>query len=263
MNSKRLFGRLAAAALFLTTAINASQAQNRSVYSVQTHRVGAPAARPARSTYSSYPSSSGSSLGVKFGIKAGVNVADWSGDAVKTMMDLANFSDGAVTKEVKPGFHAGLYATLPLGEHFAIEPGVLYSEKGIKLTGKLPFEQFDFLNAKVTATERMTYLDIPVLLKAYLTPNFYIFGGPQASLLLSNKVRLDASALGFSAYQHDFDVKNQFRPVDFGVTGGLGFQSDMGLGLSAGYDYGLSTLDKNNRFNAYNRVIKASLNYSF
>ncbi|ALD22167.1 porin family protein [Hymenobacter sp. DG25A] len=253
---KRLFGRLAAATLLFSAFGNLAQAQ------VQTHRVPAYTGRtPTRTTYST--SAASTTKGVQLGIKAGVNVADWSGDAVNSVMDLADFTEGAVTKEMKPGFHAGLYATLPLGEHFAIEPGALYSEKGMQLSGKIPFEQFDFLNTRVTATARMAYLDVPVLLKAYLTPGFYLYAGPQASFLLSNKVRLQAGALGFSAYQHDFDVKDQFRPVDFGVVGGLGYQSDMGLGISAGYDYGLSSLDKNNRFDAQNRVIKASLNYSF
>ncbi|MBX0291790.1 PorT family protein [Hymenobacter sp. HSC-4F20] len=260
MNTKRLFGRLAAATLFVTAFATASQAQ------IQPHRVpaytGKAQARPVRST-PSYSSSSSATDGVKFGIRAGVNVSDWSGDAVNSVMDLADYTNGAVTKDMKTGFHAGLYATLPLGPRFAIEPGVGYSEKGTVLTGRIPLEQFDFLNAKVKATARMAYLDIPLLAKAYLTDGFYVFAGPQASVLLSGKARVNASALGFSAFNEDFDIKDQFRPVDFSVTGGLGYQFQNGLGLSAGYDYGLSSLDKNNNFDAQNRVIKASVNYSF
>ena len=45
--------------------------------------------------------------------------------------------------------------------------------------------------------------------------------------------------------------------------GGLGYQFENGLGLSAGYDYGLTSLDAGNRFHAQNRVIKVGLNYSF
>jgi hypothetical protein len=259
MNTKRLFGRLAAATLFVSAFATASEAQ------VQTHRVpaytGKAQARPVRST-TSYSTSSATD-GVKFGIRAGVNVADWSGDAVSSVMDVAEYTNGAVSKEMKPGFHAGLYATLPLGARFAIEPGVLYSEKGTSLTGRIPLEQFSFLNAKVDATARMAYLDIPVLAKAYLTDGLYVYAGPQASILLSGKARVDASALGFSAFKRDFDIKDQFRPVDFAVVGGLGYQFQNGFGLSAGYDYGLTSLDKNNNFDAQNRVIKASLNYSF
>ena len=35
------------------------------------------------------------------------------------------------------------------------------------------------------------------------------------------------------------------------------------VGLSAGYDYGLSSLDSGNRFDAQNRVIKVGANFSF
>ncbi|SNR50507.1 porin family protein [Hymenobacter mucosus] len=253
----RIAGLLAAAALVVSSF--SAQAQ------IQPHRVpaytGKAQARPVRSS-TSYSSSSAAG-GAKIGVRAGLNVSDWSGDAVNSVMDLAGYTNGAVTKEMKPGFHAGLYATLPLGPRFAIEPGVFYSEKGTVLTGRIPLEQFDFLNARVKATARMAYLDIPLVAKAYLTDGFYLYAGPQASVLLAGKARVNASALGFSAFNQDFDIKEQFRPVDFSVTGGLGYQSQSGLGVSAGYDYGLSSLDKNNNFDAQNRVIKASINYSF
>ena len=51
----------------------------------------------------------------------------------------------------------------------------------------------------------MSYIDVPVLFKGYLTPGFYVFGGPQASFLVSNKVRVQAGALGFNAFSTDFD----------------------------------------------------------
>ncbi|MBC8083581.1 MAG: PorT family protein [Hymenobacter sp.] len=256
MHTKRLFGRLAAATLLFSVGTFTAQAQ------IQPHRVPNYQGRAqARPVYSS--KSTSAAQGPQIGIRAGVNVSDWSGDAVQSVLDVADFTNGAVTKEMKPGFHVGMYATLPLGPGFAIEPGLSYSENGARLVGTLPFEPLDFLNARVTATSRMAYIDVPVLAKAYITPGFYLFAGPQASFLVSNKARVEASALGFSAYKQDFDIKDQFRPVDFGVVGGLGYQSSGGFGISAGYDYGLSSLDKNNRFDAQNRVIKASVNYSF
>ncbi|QNE40994.1 PorT family protein [Hymenobacter sp. NBH84] len=253
MQTKRLFGRLAAACLFLTVSFSAAQAQVRrpTTYSTQGRRPVYTAPQTAASN------------GVQLGIRAGVNVADWYGDAVQSVMSLADYTNGAVTRETRTGFHAGLYATLPLGERFAIEPGVLYSEKGTQLRGTASVPGFEVLSANVTATARTAYVDVPVLAKAYLTRGLYLYAGPQASFLVSSKVRVAAGALGFTAFRQDFDTKNQFRSVDFAAVGGLGYQFDSGFGLSAGYDYGLSSLDKNNSFQAQNRVIKASLNYSF
>lgn len=257
MKNLRLCGRLAALALVFSTAFGA-QAQVRQPYNAPL------APRPKQySTTTTLPTSVTQTQGVRFGLRAGVNVADWSGDAVQSVLDVAELTNGAVTREVRPGFHAGLYATLPLGPRFTIEPGVTYSEKGTQLAGRVPLERFDFLNARVTATARMAYIDVPVLAKAYLTNGLYLYAGPQASYLVSNKMRVEAGALGFSAFKQDYDVRNQFRELDFAVVGGLGYQFDSGLGLSAGYDYGLSSLDKGNRFDAQNRVIKASVNFSF
>ncbi|OON67789.1 porin family protein [Hymenobacter sp. CRA2] len=201
--------------------------------------------------------------GVRFGIRAGLNVADWSGDAVKGVENLLNLTGESLTHQQRPGFHAGAYVSLPLGPRFTVEPGVQYSEKGVVVSGKLPIEQLDFLSAKATATARMGYIDVPVLLKGYLTPGLYLYAGPQLSYLATGKARLEAGALGFDVYKHDFDVRQYFRELDFSVSGGAGYQFGNGLGLSAGYDYGLSSLDKNNRFDAQNRVIKASVNYTF
>ena len=273
MKFSRLSGGLAAACLLISGVAGTAAAQGaRDAYG---NPKAAPSPRPLGGStrrapsYSSKPaySNSGSSVGtsgVRFGFRAGLNVADVQGDAVQSFTTLAGYApDGAVTQQMRPGFYAGLYATLPLGAGFAIEPGLSYSEKGTVLKGTLPFPALDFLNASVTGTARLAYIDLPVLAKLYITPGFYLYAGPQASFLVSGKARVDASVLGFSAYKQDFDVSDQLRKVDFAAVGGLGYQFDNGLGLSAGYDYGLTSLDKNNRFDAQNRVIKVGLNYSF
>lgn len=273
MKISRLSGGLAAACLLISGAFTTASAQGpRDAYG---NPKAAPSPRPAgpvrrtptyssKPTYSAPSSSSNSTSGVKIGIRAGLNVADVQGDAVKTFTDLAGYApDGAVTKQMRPGFYAGLYATLPITPNFAIEPGVTYSEKGTVLRGTLPFPALDFLNANVTGTARLAYVDVPVLAKVYLTPGFYLYAGPQASFLVSGKARVEAGALGFTAYKQDFDISSQLRKVDFAAVGGLGYQFNNGLGLSAGYDYGLTSLDSGNHFDAQNRVIKVGLNYSF
>ncbi|MCC3156625.1 PorT family protein [Hymenobacter sp. 15J16-1T3B] len=253
MQNNRATLAIAFSAALLLGATAASAQDQRPAYS-RTY-VEAP------STHSAAPANKAD--GVRFGIRAGLNVADWSGDAVQGVQQLLDLTDGAVTRQQRPGFHAGAYVSLPLGPRFTLEPGVQYAEKGVVVTGKLPLEQLDFLNAKATATARMGYIDVPVLLKGYLTRGLYLYAGPQASYLATGKVRVAAGALGFTAFKQDFDVRRYFRSIDFGVTGGAGYQFANGLGLSAGYDYGLSSLDDSNRFDAQNRVVKASLNYTF
>ncbi|WP_345119897.1 porin family protein [Hymenobacter antarcticus] len=271
MKISRLSGGLAAACLLISAVATTASAQvARDAYgnpkAAPSPRASAPVRRSPgynKPAYSS-PSSSGSASGVRFGFRGGLNLADVQGDAVKSFTTLAGYApDGAITRELRPGFFAGLYATLPIGPGFAIEPGISYSEKGTVLRGTLPFPALDFLNTQVTGTARLAYVDVPVLAKVFITPGFYLYAGPQVSFLVSGKARVEAGALGFSAYRQDFDISNQLRKVDFAAVAGLGYQFENGLGLSAGYDYGLTSLDTDNRFDAQNRVIKVGLNYSF
>ena len=274
MKFSRLSGGLAVACLLISAAVTSASAQGtRDAYgnpkAAPSPRTGAAAPSRRAPVYSqrqapAYSISSGSASGVRFGLRAGLNLADVQGDAVKTFTNLAGYApDGAITRQMRPGFYAGLYATLPIGASFAIEPGINYSEKGTVLQGKVPVPALDFLNTKLTGTARLAYIDVPVLAKVFITPGFYVYAGPQASFLVSGKARVEAGALGFTAFRQDFDISNQLRKVDFAAVGGLGYQFENGLGLSAGYDYSLTSLDANNRFNAQNRVIKAGLNYSF
>ena len=266
MKNQRLLGRLAAACLVVSSLATAAVAQTRrdsygSPRPASPARSGRIMPAPRQAASSQQP---GAGLpGVQFGLRAGLNVADVSGNAMQSLLSLTDYAQGAVTHEQRPGFHAGFYATLPLGAGFAIEPGLSYSEKGTVLRGTLPVPGLSFLNSEVKGTARLAYVDVPVLAKVFITPGFYVFAGPQASFLVSGKARLEAGALGFKALNQDFDVKGQLRSVDFAAVGGLGYQFGNGLGLSAGYDYSLMSLDKNNQFDAQNRVIKASLNYSF
>ena len=272
MKISRLSGGLAAACLVISAVTTPASAQGaRDAYgnpkAAPSPRSSAPVRRSSGYSKPSYsastPTTSGTS-GVRFGFRGGLNLADVQGDAVKSFTTLAGYApDGAVTRAMRPGFYAGLYATLPIGPGFAIEPGISYSEKGTVLRGTLPFPALDFLNAQVTGTARLAYLDVPVLAKVFITPGFYLYAGPQASFLVSGKARVEAGALGFTAYKQDFDISDQLRKVDFAAVAGLGYQFENGLGLSVGYDYGLTSLDTNNRFDAQNRVIKAGLNYSF
>ncbi|MBC7922525.1 MAG: PorT family protein [Ferruginibacter sp.] len=204
---------------------------------------------------------------VRFGIKAGLNVADWQGDASESASGLLDLSNGYAGKKVRPGFHAGAYAVVPLGSQFTLEPGVYYSQKGTVLRGRFTSESFQLLNAQATVTNQASYLDVPVLAKYYAggssAEGFHFFAGPQVSFLLSNRVDTRASLLGFSVLNQNFDVTDNFRRVDVALVGGLGYRFSNGLNLGVGYDFGLNTLDQRGNFDTYNRVVKASVGFDF
>ena len=200
---------------------------------------------------------------LRFGIRGGANLAEWQGETVNSVQDLIEFTNGSVSRQMREGFHIGGYLAIPVAPGFEIEPGIQYSQKGMRLIGKIPMEEADFLNATVTLTNKADFIDVPVLAKVYIGEGFHIFGGPQVSYLVSNKIQAEAGAFGFNALNQEWDMKSGFREFDVAVTGGVGYRFVNGFNISAGYDYGLSSVDANNNFDTFNRVIKASVGFTF
>ncbi len=200
---------------------------------------------------------------IRFGVRLGGNLAQWEGESVNSVQNLMDLTSGATSKKMREGFHVGGYIAIPVAPGFEIEPGLQYSQKGTRITGKLPISQVDFLNATVVLTNKAEYIDLPVLARVYVGEGFNFFAGPQVSYLVSNKVEAKAGALGFNALNREWDMKNGFREVDVALTGGLGYQFSNGFNVSASYDYGLTSIDQNASFKTFNRVAKASIGYSF
>jgi hypothetical protein len=199
----------------------------------------------------------------RFGIRGGLNVARWQGDAVSSLRDLVQLSNGATRMESFRSFHAGGYVALPITSFLTVEPGLYYSQKGYKLNGTFSSNTLDFINARATVTNRSHYLDLPVLAKVYVTEGFHLFGGPQVSYLVYNSVRARASVLGFSLLNQELNTNNSLQKWDVGLTGGMGYKFENGFNLQAAYDHGLRRLDARNNFDTYNRVVKLSLGYEF
>lgn len=241
---KKILLLIAVALGFIVSDASAQSYKNS--YPRTTQSYGAPAASP-----------------IRFGIKAGVNLADWDGETMQSVQDMVDLTNGSVSQQMRTGFHVGGYVTIPVVPGFEIEPGLLYSQKGTVLKGKVPMEQFDFLNTNVTVTNKAEYIDLPVLAKVYIGEGFHVFAGPQLSYLVSNKIKTEAGALGFKALNQEFDMKSGYREIDMAVTGGLGYKFASGFNISAGYDYGLNSIDKNGSIDTFNRVVKASVGYTF
>ena len=200
---------------------------------------------------------------VRFGIRGGLNVSRWQGDAVNSLHELVQLSNGTAQTKSLRSFHAGGYVALPLTSFLTLEPGLYYSQKGYTLNGTFSSNTLDFINARATATNRSHYLDLPVLAKVYLTEGFHMFAGPQVSYLIHNSVRARASVLGFSLLNQELNATNNLQKWDVGLTGGIGYKFENGFNLQAAYDHGLRRLDTGNNFDTYNRVVKVSLGYEF
>jgi len=96
---------------------------------------------------------------VRVGITGGLSVAN------TISAYNPNFSTGAIA-----GFHAGLTLDIPLIYPLSFEPEVLYSQKGYAAVTQ--YGNF---------TQHANYIDVPLLAKFKLSPNFNFLIGPQLS----------------------------------------------------------------------------------
>ena len=159
-----------------------------------------------------------------FGVKGGLSISN---------LYAQNVSD----KNTILGFNGGVFFKMPITDFIAIQPELLYAQKGAQLK----------YNTIVTGSGNFTlnYFEIPVLGVVNLTRNFNIHGGVYGAYLASANIQ---NVAGDGSYDFNKELnRDNFETIDYGLTAGLGFDfSRASLGLS--YDYGLKTVGKDKSF---------------
>ena len=169
---------------------------------------------------------------ITVGVKGGINIADVSSDAFD--LDDADLSS-------KTGFVGGAYANFGLGGVFAIQPEVLYSQKGFKL---------DETGSPLEASLKTNYFEIPVLLKAQFPLTMLrpaVYAGPVVSFETSCKLGLTDgdTSLDFDCDSDDADVSDR-KKTDFGAVFGANLDLFVGplvLTIDGRYQLGLTNLN--------------------
>ena len=200
---------------------------------------------------------------VSYGVRSGANFSKWQGEDLQVIEDLLDKTDGYVVTKGKTGWHVGTYVNIPISNTFSFEPGLAYSKKGYSIKGdaQIPVLKLVAINAGVQVQQH--YIDMPLVFKANVYKGLNVYAGPQVSYLVRSTLNAKLGVLGINIFNRGFGITERFNKVDMGLTGGIGYQFDNGLNVQAGYDYGLSKLDKNDNYSAYNRVVKVSVGFSF
>jgi Outer membrane protein beta-barrel domain len=147
----------------------------------------------------------------------------------------ANFSnfrvDEVADNNVKVGLNLGLFAKLPVSQAVAIQPELLYSSKGSKLTYD------NFLQGEGEYRFNLNYLELPVLGVFSIGEHFNIHAGPYVAYLTSANIK-DMNDDGSIQDIADLNEKN-FNRFDYGLAAGIGVDFN---GFIAGvrYNYGLN-----------------------
>ena len=200
---------------------------------------------------------------ISYGLRSGVNFSKWEGDDLQVIEDLLDKTDGYLVTKGTKGFHVGGYVHIPISEVFSFEPGLQYSKKGYSIKGDFQIPVLKYLGINARAQVQSHYIDIPLVLKANVVKGLQVYAGPQVSYLVRSSLNAKLGILGISFFNKGFGITQRFNKIDMGLTGGIGYEFDNGLNIQAGYDYGLSKLDKNDNYAAYNRVVKISMGFTF
>jgi len=127
----------------------------------------------------------------------------------------------------KLGFVAGGFLTIPVTKLFAIQPEVLYSQKGFKGSGTLLGSSYEY--------KRTTdYLDVPIFVAFRPIEYLSIMAGPQFSYLLSEKNEFSGA---INQSQEDEFNNDNIRKNTFCLIGGVDVNVyKLVIGARAGWD---------------------------
>ena len=181
------------------------------------------------------------SMAISFGVKGGVNFAT---------------VNGAENPDSRTSFHVGALAEFPIADIFSLQVEALYSGQGFEL--RTPG---DILNPDGDKAEyQLDYINVPVLAKVYLFEGFSIEAGPQFSFLVNEEVDTEPNA---GSGDTDTDFAETF---EFGVAGGVTFQTSMGLFATARYNQGITNISKDDSEGSdkiTNSVFQIGIGYKF
>ncbi|MDY4584803.1 MAG: porin family protein [Candidatus Onthomorpha sp.] len=190
---------------------------------------------------------------VNFGVKAGLNLSTW------------NYDDASL----RPGFHAGGFATVQFSRMFAVQPEVMYSMEGAAWEGKLDAFGFSLANAKVTSTVHK--LNVPVMLQFTPISMLTIEAGPQFGFNLAVSHHIKSNIAGIVETEEDMDVdKENYNTFEMGIAAGLKLNLTRNMAIGARYVYGISPIfDEGRLFSrqvtdaVHTSNIMVSLNFAF
>ena len=186
-------------------------------------------------------STSGYSQSINTGVKAGLNFATTGGtDASSQSIN---------------SFNAGILATFDVAGLLALQPELLYTMKGYNASYPVPEVIGPIPFGSGNLTGKISYLEIPVLLKlntsslGIIRPN--IFAGPEVAFKLSSK-----ATSGSPSSEQDLQNINS---TDFGIIVGAGININLPITtimVDIRYDIGMRNLNSySNPPDIKNRVL--------
>ncbi|MBK0403406.1 PorT family protein [Adhaeribacter sp. BT258] len=200
--------------------------------------------------------------GFKFGLKGGANYSNVTGGDKEDF-----FGD----PDYKTSYHFGVVGLYELDADgfLGIKPELLYTSKGYQLNNKFDNELGGKTDLEVKTN--LNYISLPILLNINAGGLFFELGPEFAYLAAATgevKVdKRDANGNKINDDKNEYQIdEDAFAGFDFGYVAGIGYQSDMGLGIGLRYNGGMKSIfdtKDSEEPNVKNSNFMLSLSYMF
>ncbi|MCD8540050.1 MAG: PorT family protein [Leadbetterella sp.] len=189
-------------------------------------------------------------------------------------------TDGRVTEGlgIKPGFHIGGTVEIPVSDMFYVEPGLLFSNKGVKLDRDELLEiGGGYFTVRNKGSFDLYYLDIPLngKVKFDVGSSVKVYGtfGPYVGVGVAGKLKGKLTVSVPAPFSESYDEKiewgsdrdtDNFKRADFGLS--IGGGAEFGpFTAGVAYNHGLANISsytgEGTKIN--NRVFSISVGYRF
>lgn len=166
---------------------------------------------------------------MNYGIKGGLNLSN----------------DVFLFNRYYPAFYSGGFAELKFNKHLAFQADLLFAKSGT-------YSKFQGNDVLYFTRKTQGYLNIPIMVKYYVTPKLYVEIGPEAGILLYANEETE---------NYKTSTKERFRKTCLNAGTGIGYKLPFGLGVNARYMFGVSNKSEGNTL--YTSNLQVGLNYTF
>lgn len=159
----------------------------------------------------------------------------------KIGVDYTNYWGEDVEHGGQLNYQAGLFMEYRFTDKFSIAPEVVFAAQGGKFTENVNWGDINLL--EVDVTHHVNNINVPVMLKYYVTPAVSIDFGPQVGFNIyskyTQKVKSDVVPTGMEK-EKTKDNKDFTKTVDFGLGLGLTYNIAKDVFVQGRYTMGLT-----------------------
>lgn len=168
----------------------------------------------------------------QFGIKGGLNISSQENTFLSGLTSTKSSS--------LLGFHIGGFFEHKISEKFSIQPELLFSTQG----GKLSYNE-DYLTLpnpndpsirEIENKSNLYYFNIPITFKYYVIDKITLELGPQVGFLVSSKFEYTSTAL---------IPEQNYKSLDYGLNFGASYVITNNISFGIRYNMGLNNISKN------------------